>query len=86
MRLAAEQGHPFAQGELGRRHAEGDGVERDLVAALTWLGLAALQVPGAEGAAIVQARDAVAAQMAPEEIARAEANVQARSSGGAGGP
>ncbi len=67
-------------------YAEGRGVERDLVAALTWFSLAALQVSGAEGAAIAQARDGVAAGMTAEQVARAEANVRARLSGSAGEP
>ena len=79
------RGHPFAQGELGRLHAEGRGVERDLVAAHTWLSLAALQVPGAEGATIAQGRDAVAAQMTAEQIARARAGLERLLSDGPGG-
>lgn len=59
-RRAAECGHPEAQFRLGKMHAEGTGVARDIDSALKWLGKAADQ--GHAGAregldALVEGRD-----------------------------
>jgi TPR repeat protein len=42
-RLAAEQGMPEAQINLGARYDKGDGIKQDDVMAYTWLNLAAKQ-------------------------------------------
>lgn len=64
---AAEQGYPAAQLQLGVAYASGDGVTADPVRALGWWMLAADQ-----GNRLAQAnRDAMAAQLSPEQQAAA---------------
>ena len=67
-RRAAEQGHVGAQLYVADAYAYGHGVGRDYVQAYAWYQIAAHYW----GDLIAAARDAVAAQMKPEQIARAE--------------
>lgn len=73
-RRAAEQGDAVAQQNLGDFYGRGVGVGRDLVSAYVWLSLAAGQ--GRRWAD--RRRDEVAAQLAPEARAEAEARLTAR--------
>jgi TPR repeat protein len=67
-RKAAEQGNAEAQVFLGVMYREGRGVPQDYASAHMWFNLAAAS--GDEAAA--QARDMVAAQMTPAQIAEAQ--------------
>jgi TPR repeat protein len=67
-RLAAEQGHAHAQGDLGVMYYKGWGVPKDYVLAYMWFILAAAQ--GDEEA--VKLRDIVAGRMTPAQIAEAQ--------------
>jgi V8-like Glu-specific endopeptidase len=73
LRLAAEQGRADAQYALGKLYLNGQGVTPDNVLAYMWFDLAAAQ--GAQ-AAVVQAaataRDGVARQMTPAQVAQAQ--------------
>jgi hypothetical protein len=67
-RQAAEQGHAKAQYNLGLMYEKGYGVEQDYVQAHMWCSLAA-----ARGFAYAEkARDKVAANMTPSQIAEAQ--------------
>ena len=75
-RLAAEQGDPRAQNDLGVMLAFDFGIKKDLVAAHMWLTLAAARTPAAERERrekTVEARDLVASQLTPKQLARAQA-------------
>jgi TPR repeat protein len=65
---AAEQGDVLVFAKLGRMYAEGRGVRQDSIQAHMWYNLAAAQ--GEEKAA--EARDALATQMTPAQIAEAQ--------------
>ena len=65
---AAEQGDVLAFAKLGWMYAEGRGVLQDLIQAHMWYNLSAAQ--GEERAA--EARDALATQMTPAQIAAAQ--------------
>ena len=67
-RLAAEQGLPQAQLDIGLRLGVGQGVPKNTIEAYKWLNLAASQ--GNELAE--QARELVAQEMSPEQIAEAQ--------------
>jgi TPR repeat protein len=67
-RLAAEQGDADAQVNLGILYVIGHGVPQDYVQAHTWFNLAAA-TGDADGA---KARDKVAREMTPEQIADAQ--------------
>jgi hypothetical protein len=67
-RLAAEQGHVYAQSNLGVMYRHGYGVPQDYVLAHMWANLAAAQ--GNEEA--VEGRDLVARRMTPAQIAKAQ--------------
>ncbi len=67
-RGAAERGKTAAQVLLGGMYTEGRGVEQDLVEAYSWFAVAA----AADHPNAVKARDAVAARMTTEQIARAQ--------------
>jgi uncharacterized protein len=71
-RRAAEQGVAFAQFNLGVRYVNGQGVARDPVQAYRWFSIAAQSLLGREADTARQARDAVKAQLTPEQLARAE--------------
>jgi len=77
-RLAAEQGRADAQHALGHLYLNGQGVTQDNVLAYMWFDLAAAQGTQAAAtlAAVTQAaataRDGVARQMTPAEIAQAQ--------------
>jgi len=72
-RLAAAQGHAKAQYNLGAMYGKGRGVPQDYVQALKWLTLAvATFTTEPEQGRAVQARDIVAANMTPAQIAEAQ--------------
>ncbi|WP_425052243.1 tetratricopeptide repeat protein [Psychromarinibacter sp. S121] len=68
MRIAAEAGIVPAQLSMGLFYSEGYGVEQDLVQAHVWTNIAAAN--GSDAAA--EKRDAFAALMTPDEIAKAQ--------------
>lgn len=73
IRLAAEQGRAEAQYALGRLYLNGQGVTPDNVLAYMWFDLAAAQgTQAAATQAAATARDGVARQMTPEQIAQAQ--------------
>lgn len=67
-RLAADQGSAYAQFNLGMMTKMGHGVPKDLVQALMWFHLAALQ--GFQGAG--DNRDTLAKLLTPEQNAKAQ--------------
>jgi len=72
-RRAATQGVTAAQYNLGMLYVRGEGVPQDLEEAYLWLQLAAAGSPaGASHDKAVQSRDAVAAQLTPEQLAHAQ--------------
>jgi hypothetical protein len=83
-RKAAEQGNVHGQSSLGNAYKDGSGVPKDLVSAYMWMDLAAQQGPKfatqgpagfASGYASYQAktaRDEIAKQMSPAQIAEAQ--------------
>lgn len=76
-RRAAEQGDADAQNNLGGMYAEGLGVERDLTRAYMWFELAA----GAGHEMAKKNRAYVAAEMSPDDVARARAMAAERQGG-----
>src|SRR5262249_31883770 len=66
-KLSADHGSYVAQGNLGVMYANGWGVQQDYVAAHMWLNLSVWGGPEA-----LKAREFVAAEMTPEQIAEAE--------------
>src|SRR5712691_7173441 len=75
-RRAASQGLAEAQYNLGMMYVRGEGVPQDLVEAYMWFHLAAAGSPaGGSHDKAVQVRDAVAAQLTPEQLAQAQALV-----------
>ena len=67
-RKAAEQGLAQAQYNLGVMYANGDGVAQDYAAAHMWFNLAA----ASRNKNAVKARDIVAAQLTPAQVAEAQ--------------
>ena len=83
-RLAAERGQPIAQFNLAQMYAAGDGVEQDDVAAYLWYSVAAARLAAdrrdasvAARTRAVDARDALARRMRPEDVAEAERQARA---------
>jgi hypothetical protein len=77
---AANQGHADAQFYLGQMYLEGDAVPQNSLEAYKWFSLAIPRF--AEGDeqmrnTVLSSKDALAATMTPEQIAIAEANVEA---------
>lgn len=84
---AAESGDASAQHRLGYMYAMGDGVAPDLVAAYTWLNLAAINLPpGLEHDRAVANREIVARLLVPAEIAEAHRRMGEVVPAGAGAP
>lgn len=75
-RLAAQQGMPVAQIELGKLYEQGLGVPQDYVTAHMWFNVATSLLSNiyVEGDRVDAARrrDAVAANMTPEQVAEAQ--------------
>ena len=71
-RQAAKQGHAAAQHNLGMEYALGESVPRNYVEAHMWLNLAVSRESGAKAKSYVQDRDAVAGEMTPQQIAKAQ--------------
>ncbi len=78
-RDAADAGDRRAMLELGRLYRQGLGVVQDYVEAHKWLNLAASRGE----AAALEERDALAAQMSPEQVAAAQQKAAAWQPGGA---
>ncbi|MYI75110.1 MAG: tetratricopeptide repeat protein [Acidobacteria bacterium] len=83
-RRAAERGQPIAQFNLAQMYAAGDGVEQDDVAAYLWYSVAAARLAAdrrdasvAARTRAVDARDALARRMRPEDVAEAERQARA---------
>lgn len=75
-RRAATQGLAEAQFNLGWMYVRGEGVPQDLVQAYRWFELAATRLPSGESHdKAVRARDTVAAQLTPAQLAQAQALV-----------
>ena len=77
-RQAAESGSPVGQLYLGMAYTNGrGGTPVDLVTAHMWLNLATAALPpGAVRTSVAGLRDAVTAQLTPEEIAQAHARAR----------
>ena len=72
-RLAAAQGYARAQYSLGYMYANGEGVPQDHVQAHKWLTLATITFTDKpERDEAIKARNSVAAQMTPAQIAEAQ--------------
>jgi uncharacterized protein len=80
-RKGADQGNALGQLGLGGKYEQGQGVPEDFVQAYMWFDLAAVRgelaaIPNADLSAMrdkaAKERDAVAAQMTPEQIAEAK--------------
>jgi TPR repeat protein len=71
-RLAAAQGHQFAQISLGVMYTSGTGVRQDFVRAHAWFTLAAAASGGDSGDTATKNRDRIASKMTAEQIATAE--------------
>jgi TPR repeat protein len=67
-RLAAEQGDPKAQYNLGYMYSEGQSVHKDYVMAHMYLNIAALS--GDENA--IENRDLIAKEMTPSQLAESQ--------------
>lgn len=77
-RKAADQGYGLGQNFLGNMYAKGQGVPQDLVQAYIWLDLATQATTGQIwGDGYVEDRDAIAAKMTTDQIARAKQQVAA---------
>jgi hypothetical protein len=71
-RMAAKQGNTFAPCMLGAIYAEGKGIEQDFVQAYMWLNLCASDANGVAQDTGIKLRDAIAAQMQPDQIEEAQ--------------
>ncbi len=71
-RKAADQGFAAAQFNLGGMYATGKGMPQDYVEAHKWQNLAASRVTGDEQKEYAEARDALAKQMTPAQLAEAQ--------------
>jgi TPR repeat protein len=72
-RYAAERGDAAAQTNLGLMYFRGDGTTQDFVEAHTWANLGAANMPpDADRKRAVDARDAIAERMTPQQIAEAQ--------------
>ena len=72
-RLAAQQGNFVAQEALGLMYMFGRGVPEDYVKAHMWINIAASRAPNGLNQVYSDERNKLAAIMAPEEIAEAQA-------------
>ena len=82
-RLAAEQGHAFAQASLGMMYGTGQGVPQDFVTAHMWYNLAAAH--GADGDVVsvaVNSRNAVARLLTVADISEAQRRARVCSESG----
>ncbi|MBN4047955.1 sel1 repeat family protein [bacterium AH-315-O15] len=71
-RLVADQGHARAQYNLGAMYGSGRGVPQDFVEAHKWRNLAASRASAEDQTRYAAARDALAAQMTPAQLAEAQ--------------
>ena len=71
-RKAADQDYAYAQHNFGVCYKNGQGVPRDNDKAYMWLEMAASKSMGADPKKSAAVRDALAAQMTPDQIARAQ--------------
>src|ERR1019366_1315713 len=70
--LAAAQGHARAQVNLGVAYTIGQGVAQDYIQAFMWFSLAGASGDADVSANGIEKEDAVAALMAPQQIAKAQ--------------
>lgn len=70
--LAAEQGSPAAQFELGRLYADGRNAPQDHLLAHRWLNLAVFRMGGTEKESAMKLRAAVASRLPPERLLESE--------------
>lgn len=70
-RKSADLGLATAQYELSKAYSRGDGVQRDLAEAYQWLDLAVFRARGAVRQKYAAERDALAAQLTPDQLASA---------------
>jgi TPR repeat protein len=78
-RLAAEQGHPDAQFNIGRMHLDGDGVPQDAFEAYRWIGLSIPRFVAGEDVmrdTALTARNTAAAALTAAQIAEAEVQIE----------
>ena len=71
-RKAAEQGHALAQNNLGLMYGKGQGVRQDKIMAHMWLNLASTRLNATRAQQAASARDNLAKQMKPEDVAKAQ--------------
>ena len=71
-RKAADQGDAGAQYDLGAMYVRGEGMPQDYVEGHMWRNLAASGVTGDERKKYTEARDALARQMTPAQLAEAQ--------------
>jgi len=73
--LAAEQGHPIAQFYLGWIYAKGKGVSKDIIRGYMWLDIAIANTADSDERKkeFIMDRDALAASMTADQIAKAQA-------------
>jgi hypothetical protein len=71
-RMAADRGHVAAQFNLGIMYSDGSGVAKDPILAHMWFSLAALHAVWSDKKKFAAARDWIARQMSPQQIAEAQ--------------
>jgi len=71
-RVAAEQGYPQAQSNLGRMYALGQGIAQDYIQAYMWYTLAAFQLTGDDREKIVRVRDLIGESMTSEQLTESQ--------------
>jgi TPR repeat protein len=76
-RQAADQGDPYAEASLGILFNFGKGVQRDYAQAYLWYERAALHADAGNRDTIVEMRDAIAANLTPQQIAQAKDSARA---------
>ena len=73
-RKAAEQGHSGAQHNLGVMYHEGEGTPKNDIMAYAWFSIAAAQrTEISKGEDSAKARDGIAEEMTPEQVAKGQA-------------
>ena len=72
-RLAAEQGNPDGQANLGKMYDQGRGVAQDYMLAYAWTNLAAANVETSRRDKVVADRDKIAQFLSPAKLLEAQA-------------
>src|SRR6266446_4285730 len=76
-RRAAEQGDASAQFNLGLSYRDGRGLPQDYSEALMWLTVASTRMPDADRQGAAAARDALARDLPPAQVAAADKRARA---------